>query len=64
MSKKNKNINIGDKNKITKSNIGYFKDSKQENNLLSKIIKWVFSILATIIAGVILAWFLNLLNLK
>lgn len=64
MSKKNKNITIGNKNKISKSNIGYFEDSKKETNSLSKFLKWIFGILATIVAGVILAWILNLLNLK
>lgn len=64
MSKKNRNITIGNKNKINKSNIGYFKDSKTETNLLPKFLKWILSILATIVAGVILAWLLELLNLK
>lgn len=60
----NKNINIGNNNNIKKSSIGYFKGSRKKNSLTSKILKWVFGILATIIAGIILAWFSNLFNLN
>ena len=64
MFKKNNNIKIGNKNNINKSNIGHFSDSKKKNSWFSKVSLWIFGILATIIAGVILPWLLNLLNLK
>lgn len=64
MSKKNESINIGDKNKISKSNIGHFYNSKERDSKLSLFARWVFGILATVIAGVILAWLLHRFNLK
>ena len=63
MAKKNENIKIGNKNKINKSNIGHFNNYKEKDSLLSMLSKWVFGILATVIAGVILGWLLYLLNL-
>ena len=64
MAKKNENIKIGNKNIINKSNIGHFNNYKEKDSLLSMFSKWVFGILATVIAGVILGWLLYLLNLK
>lgn len=59
-----KNLKIGNKNKISKSNIGYFNNSQEKNSLLAKSSSWLFGILATVIGGVILAWLLHSLNLK
>lgn len=64
MPKKNENIKIGNNNKINKSNIGYFNNSKEKDSLLSTLTKWVFGILTTVISGVILGWLLHSLNLK
>lgn len=64
VSKNNKNIKIGDNNKIKNSNIGHFKNFQKNKSLFSKFSGWILKILATVTAGVILNWLLQLLNLK
>lgn len=61
---KNNNIKIGDNNKIKSSNIGNFDGLEKKESFFSKAVRWLFKILATVTAGIILNWLLHLLNLK
>jgi hypothetical protein len=55
------NISIGDKNKIKRSTIGN-NNAKQNDKSVTKEI--IIAIVATVIGGIILAIYLNLLNLQ